>query len=123
MTVGQLVKLDRVVEAVLAAANIPREEVFSSSRVQPVTTVRQVCMWAGRTMRLTYVELGDYFRRNYTTVMYAFDVIEARLAQGDGCPADVRELADVARKELGIAGGVKTETEAEVGATGVVQAA
>lgn len=67
----------RVIEIVLEDSGKTKDDLKTKSRLQEISDLRMVCIWALRNnTTATLRQIGAYFNRDYTTVIHARDTIE-----------------------------------------------
>lgn len=83
--------------------NVTIDEMKGRSRLQSVAFPRQVAMYmARRHTRCSFEEIGDFFGRDHTTVLYGFNHVAALVKRDKGTRNDIgylnRAMAGLAEK-------------------------
>lgn len=94
---AKLTSLVRIREAVAAEFGVSVRELLSPRRARSVAWPRQVAMWlAVQITGLSLPQIGEDFERDHTTVMYARQATERRLA----IDAELRGRVERLRRSL-----------------------
>ncbi len=66
----QLLKPEKIVQAVAESFGIRLEDIFGKSQSREFVTPRQLAMYLCRqTLKMSFTKIGDYFKRDHSTVM------------------------------------------------------
>lgn len=91
------ITVDRILQDVSVAFNVTPEDIRSSSRNAQISLARKVCIYIIREVKgMTYVQIGDEFKRNHSTMTISYDDIKAQMAKNQ----DLKETVDDIIKNL-----------------------
>jgi chromosomal replication initiator protein len=73
-----------ITDVVSEHLSIPKEDILSSKRSADIALARQISMYLCRTMTERPLEsIGDYFKKDHTTVMHAVEKIKSNIQTND----------------------------------------
>ncbi|MEM9417764.1 MAG: chromosomal replication initiator protein DnaA [Planctomycetota bacterium] len=96
--------LQHIVDAVTRYYNVKLSDLQSRRRFKSIVEPRQICMYLARERtRFSLEEIGGFFGgRDHTTVMHSVDVVENRLQNEAGFPAQIKQLLEEIDRATGV---------------------
>ncbi|SRR5712692_1381668 len=92
---------DMIIELVSIWYQVPMTQLKSVQRAQHVAFVRQIAMYLLRECTaLSFLDIGDLFHRDHSTVIYGYNQIARRMAKGSPFAALVEGLKKDCRTAL-----------------------
>ncbi|KAA0217565.1 chromosomal replication initiator protein DnaA [bacterium] len=91
---SRMVELTDIENLVIAHYGVSSAALHSRLRKRPVALARQVCMYLARTLTsYSLKEIGRFFgNKNHTTVVFAHQTIDAKIARSKSLAAEVENL-------------------------------
>ncbi|EKE21970.1 MAG: hypothetical protein ACD_7C00086G0022 [uncultured bacterium] len=79
-----------IINSVLGFFELTKEDLMSSSRKKKVALPRQITMFLfKRELKMSYPEIGEYFKRDHTTALHAFNKISKDIQNNSKTSIDV----------------------------------
>lgn len=85
-----------IINTVIAFFEINKDDLLSKSRKKKIALPRQIVMFLfKRELKMSYPEIGEYFKRDHTTALHAFKKIEADIKEDQKIREDIEYLNDL----------------------------
>lgn len=82
-----------IISAVLSFFEISKEDLMSKSRKKKVALPRQIIMFLfKRDLKMSYPEIGEYFNRDHTTALHAFNKISQDIKSNTKINNDIEHI-------------------------------
>ena len=82
-----------IISAVLSFFEISKEDLMSKSRKKKVALPRQITMFLfKRDLKMSYPEIGEYFNRDHTTALHAFNKISQDIKSNTKINNDIEHI-------------------------------
>lgn len=82
-----------IISAVLSFFEISKEDLMSKSRKKKVALPRQITMFLfKRDLKMSYPEIGEYFNRDHTTALHAFNKISQDIKSNTKINSDIEHI-------------------------------
>ncbi|MFA6183907.1 MAG: chromosomal replication initiator protein DnaA [Parcubacteria group bacterium] len=79
-----------IISSVLGFFEITKEDLMSKSRKKKVSLPRQITMFLfKRELKMSYPEIGEYFKRDHTTALHAFNKISQEIKNSSKISNDI----------------------------------
>ena len=80
----QVLKPEKIVQAVAESYGIRLEDIFNKNQSREFVTPRQVAMFLCRqNLKMSFTKIGDYFKRDHSTVMSSIKRVRKELSAPD----------------------------------------
>jgi chromosomal replication initiator protein len=90
------VDFDMVIKAVESYFKISRDELRSEKRSKNISHPRQVAMYLIRRYTdMSYPEIGDVFKKDHTSVIYAVKNIQSKMVEEASVKTEVERIAEI----------------------------
>ncbi len=83
-----------IIKTIVSFYEINEEDLLGISRKKAVALPRQITMYFfKKELKMSYPEIGDYFKRDHTTALYAFNKIADELKNESKLSEDIQEIS------------------------------
>lgn len=87
-----------IIDSVLNFFEITKEDLMSKSRKKKVALPRQITMFLfKRELKMSYPEIGEYFQRDHTTALHAFNKISKDMSENSKTTGDIEYILKTLR--------------------------
>ncbi len=87
------ITVDRILQDVGVAFSVSPEDIRSQSRNAQISLARKVCIYIIREVKgLTYVQIGEEFKRNHSTMTISYDDIKSQMNKNQDLKDTVEDI-------------------------------
>lgn len=79
---AERMQMAEIVDEVSAVSGVSVSDIMGRSRQGKVAKARQVAMWECHGAKISYVQIGQFFDRDHTTVMHAVSAVREVMGAG-----------------------------------------
>ena len=80
---------------------LPRYKIWKSTRIEKIVVARQIAMYFMRKYtRKTLHEIGEYFRKDHSTVVYACRMVQNMIETTDKYASDITRIESLINNHL-----------------------